>query len=1377
MVSHAVPTAKPVALIAPVKAPGAAYSGGTTLLDRLLTQPDGIRTAPSYPLTGVWGVLLGQPHLNAAGSGLMIDKIGQAVVYPTTDLIGKSVGTIDFSATGGADDDVDHVLLDSWPTNGNGRIRVVYHRGKIALTLTSDAGVDSLVTGPLTLASGSTARIAVLYDADDLTLTVNGSKIGSIANPALPSAGTLALVIGNDRALQAPSKFAFSGLRLATDKSAVARSVPASSASGDAQIDLSLGYERRLYPVIDKLKASSPGVAAYVSAVAYNDIQDYARALTAITPLATAPSDPLYVPAVMLQASILRGQKDYGGAFDKLSLLAVSRDPGVSIRAQLAQASLLHEQGSVDEAKRIISDIIARYHDQPELAAAYLMIADDLALRGDWQGVLTSTQQITGGGSELTVPIGQPLEIRIADSDLAARASDAGLPVTVTSSNGDKESLVLRPAFSKGVYYGHIDTALGEAKVGDGTLEVFGGGKITIDYIDHIANDGVDVPRRITVGLATDAKVSLMAQAAVKVFNEVSEYQKQNILDDNWTLIGDLPTTASDFFRDPDDGSLKKRGTKFDKTFLNNIRPGQSVYVELDEPDVDTSSAPDKATLDVRTSSGHKVSVPLIETGPHTGVFSGTVKTMLGGQAADGTLPVTMNDVITARYAAARPIPVRAGRIPTPDPQVHVATTAGVLTVGVMLASADPGGDKQFVHMWRISRDTPVVIQVEDRDLDVSDMPDTATVHVHSSGGADADIKLNETGPHTGLFTGNVVLGSATFKAAPGDVVTVTYHDAENPTGKEADVISSFKVNIAENAAMALERQVYEKPKKTASANTSPAPEAAPTWAATTALVPGSVYRMTLVDPDMLPSTAGEFTRHMVLKASNGSAVDVPLKATADEANQRNVFQGQFFCRLGDSTAALKAYFSQTGAPVQITEDTDLYTLASMPALNVLGNSTVTANYTEPLTAEGKANVPRAWPLRVAFDATLTALDDRDVELDTIKPGMPFTLQIEDATGDKTAKRDTIAAKVTSSTGAILPVTLTETDTHSGMFTADVPTNYGTAAKVPGALNVSFGGKLTVSYLNASTESGAPATRLLELPVNPLGEASALMLSKVFDDPKFEAETLVRLGESLYAVGAAKLVTTASAMSPVVKGARTNAELQQAGKLLDQVVTRFPSSEYVVESLYLTGKIRREEQRFDEAKALFDRVVNDYPDSEFVAQALYQIVQLQYDRGDIAAAVEAAMRLAYGFPSDPIVTDAFLKVGEYYYTTKQYAKAAFVYKRIVDRFPDNPKVPLITYRMATAYYKAGLLDDDAMMAKAVKSYLDFATQYKDNEYADAAMYWAAIASEKRMDVRKAYTILTRMLITYPSGDMKSYAVRERDKIKEQNPDIRADDEL
>ena len=241
------------------------------------------------------------------------------------------------------------------------------------------------------------------------------------------------------------------------------------------------------------------------------------------------------------------------------------------------------------------------------------------------------------------------------------------------------------------------------------------------------------------------------------------------------------------------------------------------------------------------------------------------------------------------------------------------------------------------------------------------------------------------------------------------------------------------KVNIAENATVKFERQIVEEQRYDKDNKPAWLPPPTVTYKETKNLAPGFVYRVTLSDPDIIPSTAGEFYTKVSIKASNGSTAEVQLRKCAQQDTKTHeiTFVGSFFCRLGDSGSPTKAYFSQTGSVVELSDDTDVYTLSSIPALNVQGNDSVTANYMEPLTSDGGHNVARSWPLQIASDAIMTATNEQGVDITQIKPGTQFILQIEDPDGDITPKRDTITAMITAGGHPPVPVTLTETDVRT----------------------------------------------------------------------------------------------------------------------------------------------------------------------------------------------------------------------------------------------------------------------------------------------------------------------------------------------------------
>lgn len=1381
--------AGPLATVAPA-APAAAAggaaapekpAGGTTLIDTLRVQGNDLRTFPRMPRVGSWGLLLGRPDGGPQGAGVQIDKPGQAVAYPTTELLGGPAGTIEFSVlatTPTAADKTGRVLLDSWPAAGNSRWQLALQGTKLVLTMTDEAGKASTIETEVNWPDASPHKITILYDAADLTLSIDGAPRGKVDKAGVPNREPLGLILGNSRELQSPALLAVSDLRLSTAREPVVGATSSSETVADQEVTLktSQAYQRRLYPLLERLRQQNLVEVNYAYALAYRDINDPERAMQTITPLANDPNNPLRVQAVFLRADLLADTKDYNGAVEQLQVLEGSPDVVTKVRAKVKQAALLFDAGQREESKRMLADILVIYTDLPAINDAYLLIGLDRFNAGDFDGAYRALNQVgkPGAPPRESVAIGTPLEIKVADAKLNARVADIGLPVTVQATSGDKEEVTLKAAFSRGVYMGTIDTALG-APAKDGILQVQGGDKITVTYVDRMGEDGADKVRTITLDTKTDGQIVILSQAALSVYREVQDYQKKNILDDRWELVGKLPKTASAFFRNPDDGTLRKKGTRFDRTFITNIKPGQSIFLELTEPDKDTSANKDSVQVELKTQTGKGIPVTLTETGEHTGIFTATAKTGAAGQAKDGALEVVYNDTVTGRYVDANPA---AG---STDPErlsrVTIRSARGTVVAGLEVRDSEEDDHRVFIRAYRVStNNTPLVVKVEDRDLDNTDEADKVTVKAKAASGAEQAVTLTETGTHTGIFTGVMKVSSEgaadALKVKSGDDISILYQDDESPDGATATQRAyNFKANMAEAATLVIKRQIVEKLKvekgaKFVSLQTLPKI----TWEESSVLTPGSVYHVIVNDPDVLVTKAGMVYISVTMKSSNGASVDVPLLAKMDDKTQQTTYEGDFFMRLGDAGSPSRAFFSQTGAVAEI-RDEDAYGLWSLPALNAQGKDKVQAVYIEPLGADGAKNVTRTWPIRVAADAQMSVLNMQGNPLELLKPGMPFELQIEDPNGDLTGKRDTLKATITSSTGDKEDLDLLETDIHTGIFSTIVKTApEGGAATGAKLLTVAFDGKVTISYKDEDTVAGTPADRTLNLTTRPLADAEGVLLTKIYDDPKFEVETLVRLGESLYALGAAELATK----KPEPGKPRTNDKIQEAARLMQQVIDRFPTSEYVVESLYLTGKIRREEQKYDEAVKLFKRVIDEYPDSEFVPQALYQLVLLYYDRTDIDQATESAMHLVYGFPKSPLVADAFLRIAEFYYNKKEYLTAAFIYKRVMTRFPDNPRIELINYRMATAYYRAGLAGEAQQLANAIRYYMEFANAYKDHELADDAYYWAANASMKQGNAQQAFNLLTKMLITYPTSDMLAYAKRLRDQIKEEHPGMEAE---
>lgn len=1389
---------------------------GTKLVDPLQLETGAIRTLPKIPREGIWGIVLGNPQSGSDASGILIDQANEAVVYPTVEMLTGPMGTIQFSVI--TTDEVipadapPRQLLDSWPIAGPSRLQIVLVGNKLTLTLTDDKNQPKTIEAAVNWAPKTLHPLCVFWDAIDLSFQVDGRVVGKIEKPIMSAREPLAITLGNNREFQSPGKVAVTGLRLSTAREPVAppstSAIDERSSNEGLAFRIAQSYGRRMYPVLEQLRRQRVSEVDFAYGLAFTDIGDVARALQTVTPIANDPNNRMRVPAIFLRADLLTEQRDYEGAYAQLQVVVGGKDIATSIRAQVRQAGILDEQGQKDKAFELMSQIIAANYNRPEINASYLLIARNKLAAGDYGSALQALKSIglAGAVRREYVAIGTVVEIKVVDPDLTVLLTDISLPVTVKAASGDTEQLLLKPAFSRGIYIGSIRTALGEAKAGDGTLQVFGNDTISVTYIDRLSPDSAGKPTDRTVGLklATDSSIVLIPQAAVDLYKEISDLRKQNILNDRLELINMLPNTASTFFRDPKTGLLLKKGAQFGgpyKSFVSWIKPGQGVYLEVTEPDGDISPQQDVIEAKINgKASGKELVVKLEETGPRTGIFAAVVKTTPIGTPKDGMLEVAETDTVTATYVDLRPA------VGSSDP-VHLATIglskkanqqSQYLAVGFELTDERNPDTKIFVQALRVSNGSQLAAHFQNRDFDDTDAPDKVTIQVTTASGVALPLALTETGAHTGLFTAPFVVSTLpatgqipTLAVKPGEIVTCSYVDPKNPTPDVPDFAYAIRINIAEDAAMKFERQVVAKAKTDDEIRgLVPLPT---TWEETTALVPGSVYRMTLLDGDVIPPKGGGgISATVQIKTTNGYTMELPLTGSIDPKTFTSMFTNKFFVTLGDAGSPTRAFFSQSGMVVELEEDSQLAGISSLPALNIQGMDKITVSYTEPLAADKKANVLREQVLRVADDARISVLNMQGRPLDMLKPGLPFEVAIADANGDTTPKRDTITATVTSSAGDTLQVTLTETDRHSGVFSAIVKSLYGAAPVVDDVLNVPFDGKITVTDQDADTVMGTPAVRTVDLPTRPLSEAEGVLLTKVYDDPKFEVETLVHLGESLYAVGAAELATAKiaamKAKQPEELWPRTNEHLQEAARLLERVTDRFPGSDYIPPSLFLSGKIRLEERKYDDAERLFNRVIEGYPDSEFVPQAWYQLVLLYYYKSDITQATEAAMHLMYGFPKNPLVADGVLRVAEYYYSIatdkktpkdgkiNNYLVAATIYKRVAEHYPDNPKAPLMSYRMATSYYNAGMAGDVPSFGPAVKGFLRFAETYQDHELADDAMYWAAKSMVKQNNNVGAFTVATKGLMLFEadaSRDMVKYLRQVRDTIREANPTIEA----
>ena len=378
--------AAPAAATAPLPA------GVTTVVDLLqLTAVGDIRTVPRVPAVGAWGVVIGRAPANAVGHGIQVDAPKQAVVYPTIELLRPESGTIEFSvlATAGADVNAVRTLLDSMPVGGPSRFLLNLLGNKLSFSYTGEDGAAKPLETTINWQEGTPHKIAIVWDRAEMELIVDGTSAGRIEKPSLPAREPLALVLGNNRDYNAPARLAVSGLRLSTAREAIASPSYTSSEDKATTEELSLrmaqGYQRRLYPLLERLRGQGIIEVPLAYALAQADIGDLERSLETIKPIVADVNSPLNVQAIFLRADLLTKQGDFNGAYEQLQVPASNRDTSVAVRAKVRQAAVLFTQGNKQESLRLLGEIIAKYSDLPDVNEAYLMIGLDRFRSGDFQ--------------------------------------------------------------------------------------------------------------------------------------------------------------------------------------------------------------------------------------------------------------------------------------------------------------------------------------------------------------------------------------------------------------------------------------------------------------------------------------------------------------------------------------------------------------------------------------------------------------------------------------------------------------------------------------------------------------------------------------------------------------------------------------------------------------------------------------------------------------------------------------------------------------------------------------------------------------------------------------------------------------------------------
>jgi TolA-binding protein len=324
------------------------------------------------------------------------------------------------------------------------------------------------------------------------------------------------------------------------------------------------------------------------------------------------PNTPEATDAQFRIGECYLNQKMYIEAAKVFEKMAKSRDKMTASRGEFLLGALAQQRGDVEDAKvrfRNVMDLAPR----SDVADAILFRLSELygqENRFRDELLLLRSIGLIGSSTKQWHSPGLPLNVVIQDADLGVSRGQSHVPVIVSTSSGDRELVRLESGSAgKGFFQAELPTELGNAKAGDGILQVNGSDAITYDYPEDFKKQFTSaVPSKANIRIASDGEFRISA-TEIKDEEEVpfEERLRQQRLRAN-----------------------KQAGLEFRQEFRSaiDVKPGNPIYLQVRDLDRDVSEQKDTVRVLVTASSGSIVSATLTETGEHTGLFRGTLPTV-----------------------------------------------------------------------------------------------------------------------------------------------------------------------------------------------------------------------------------------------------------------------------------------------------------------------------------------------------------------------------------------------------------------------------------------------------------------------------------------------------------------------------------------------------------------------------------------------------------------------------------------------------------------------------------------------------------------------------------------------------------------------------
>jgi len=322
------------------------------------------------------------------------------------------------------------------------------------------------------------------------------------------------------------------------------------------------------------------------------------------------PGSPEAIEAEFGIGESFMAQKVYDQAEAVFEKLASSSNRDVVIRAEFLRGVLSSRRGDRDQARDIFKSVLERVPNVELANQALFNLAEVYGAEERYidQLELLRTVGRLGRASKRWHTPGTSLSVVVQDSDLGISRGHAKIPVRITTEPGGDEEIIYlySGGAGKGLFRADLETRLGQVEKKNKILELTGKDTIKCDYPDEFKAEFKNVP-------LADAEIKIAASAKFEAASgKIVDKEKE-------TLSQRLEREQKE--QEESDKRVSQNRPE------NQIKPGNIVYLRVQDADRDLADSVDKVMVKMVATSGDQVQVALQETGPHTGIFEGSIQT------------------------------------------------------------------------------------------------------------------------------------------------------------------------------------------------------------------------------------------------------------------------------------------------------------------------------------------------------------------------------------------------------------------------------------------------------------------------------------------------------------------------------------------------------------------------------------------------------------------------------------------------------------------------------------------------------------------------------------------------------------------------------